>query len=245
MQKIIFAALALSSGQNIHAQAPTKEGKIIYERKVNVHRRMTDESMKSMIPEFNISKTELDFSAEESIYKNIKEEEDIRDHAGEDNNRVIMRIGGGDDRVYKNYTSEKITEQRELGPKKYLIEDSLPRQSWKFQDETKTIKGYACKKAVTHNREGKEVVAWYCEDILSPSGPEGYGGLPGLILELNSNDAEVVFSPLDIITKDFDKKIVKAPTEGKKISRKEFQQMLTDQFGANPNGGPTIRIIRN
>src|SRR5258708_10666281 len=122
MQRMLFAALALSIGQTVHAQAQantappvSKEGKVIYERKVNLHRRLTDESMKSMVPEFNTSKTELDFSAGESIYKNIKEEEDIRDHAGEDNNRAIIRLGGGDDQVYKNYTLEKITEQRELG----------------------------------------------------------------------------------------------------------------------------------
>src|SRR5882724_2983202 len=245
MQKILFAALALSIGQTIQAQSPATpaangpavltEGKVIYERKVNVHRRMTDESMKSMIPEFSTSKSELNFSAGESIYKNIKEDDDIRDHAGDDNNRVIMKFGGGDDQVYKNYTLEKMTEQRELGPKKYLIEDTLPRQSWKLSVETKTIQGYTCKKALTHNREGKEVIAWYCEDIRTSTGPEGYGGLPGLILELNSNDAEIVITVLEITTKGFDKKMVKAPTDGKKISRKEFQQMMTEQFGANPN----------
>ena len=69
--------------------------------------------------------------------------------------------------------------------------------------------------------------------------------MPGLILELNINDAEIVYTPLEIVTKDFDKTIVKAPTGGKKISSKDFQRMQEEEFGANPNGGPTIRIIRN
>ena len=81
------------------------------------------------------------------------------------------------------------------------------------------------------------------EDIQCPSGPEQYGGLPGLILELNVNEGEIVFSAIDIKTKDFDKKLVKAPTNGKKITRKEFQKMMDDQFGPNPNGGPVIRIL--
>jgi GLPGLI family protein len=261
MQKILFVLLALSAGAAIRAQTPAgppingavanaptvlREGKIIYERKINVRRRMTDESMKSMVPEFNTSKTELCFSAGESIYKNVKEEDDIRDKAGEENNnRLVMNFGGADDQVYKNYPLEKMTQQRELGPKKYIIEDSLPRQNWKLEEETRIIKGYTCKKATTHNREGKDVIAWYCEDIPSPSGPEIFGGLPGLILTLNINDAEIVFTALDLVTKDFDKKIVRAPGDGKKISRKEFQRMQEEQFGANPNGGPTIRIIRN
>jgi len=251
MQKFLFAAFLLPALQTSQAKAqalsPLKEGKIIYERKVNLHRRLTDESMKSMVPEFNTSKVELDFSSDESIYKNIKEEKDIRDEAGQENNgNMVMRIGGGpDDQTYKNYATDRITEQRELGPKKYLIEDTLQKQNWKLEPETRTIKGYTCKKATTKGRDGGEIVAWYAEDIQTSSGPDSFGNLPGLILELNINDAEIVFTALDIVTKDFDKKIVKAPVDGKKISRAAFRKMMEDQFGANPGGGPTIRIIRN
>src|SRR6202012_2442255 len=86
MQKILFVALLLPALQPIQAQTPApatlKQGRVIYERKENLHRRFTDESIKSMVPEFNTSKVELDFSADESIYKNVKEEKDIRDEAG-------------------------------------------------------------------------------------------------------------------------------------------------------------------
>jgi len=70
-----------------------------------------------------------------------------------------------------------------------------------------------------------------------------HGGLPGMILELNIGDGEIVFTPLEI-TKLDDKKLVKAPTNGKKTTRKEFQKMVEEQFGANPGGGPVIRIHR-
>jgi GLPGLI family protein len=259
MQKFLLAALLLPALQiaQVQAQAPAgqpaagpsalKEGKIIYEKKVNLHRRLTDESMKTMVPEFNTSKSELDFSADESIYKNIKEDEDIRDKAGQENNgNLVMRFGGGaDDQTYKNYTTERTTQQKELGPKKYLIEDSLKKQNWKLEEGTKAIKGYTCKKATTKGRDGSGIIAWYAEDIQSSTGPEIFGGLPGLILELNLNDAEILFTTLDIVTKDFDKKIVAAPTNGKKITRKEFDKMMEDQFGVKPGGGTTIRIIRN
>lgn len=251
MQKILLAAFLLPALQTTQAQTQTpqtlKEGKIIYERKVNLHRRLTDESMKSMVPEFNTSKVELDFSSDESIYKNIKEEKDIRDEAGQEHNgNLVMKIGGGpEDQTYKNYATDRITEQLELGPKKYLIEDTLQKQNWKLETETRTIKGYTCKKATTKGRDGGEIIAWYAEDIQTSSGPESFGNLPGLILELNINDAEIVFTALDIVTRDFDKTMVKAPSDGKKISRAAFRKMMEDQFGANPGGGPTIRIIRN
>ena len=237
---ILSAAFVLQS-----VSAQVKEGMIIYKRKVDVHRRMTDESMKAMVPQFDTSKQQLVFSGNESIFKKLPEEEDIRDNADDNGNRVIIRMGGPDNETYKDFAKEKITELRELGPKKYIIEDTLKKQNWKMEDDTKTIMGYNCKKATTKNNDNRDVVAWYTEDILSPTGPEQYGGLPGAILELNVNDGEFVFSAIDIKTKDVDKKLVKAPTNGKKVTRKEFQKMLDDEFGPNPNGGPTIRIIRN
>lgn len=243
MKRILFIVLAALAVHSISAQV--KDGIITYNRKIDVHRRITDESMKAMAPRFDSAKVQLIFSGGESIFKKLAEEKDVRDNAGEDGNHFMIDLGGPDNETYKDFAAEKIIELRELGPKKYIIEDTLRKQNWKLEDETKNINGYTCKKATTTNRDNKEVIAWYAEDIQCPSGPEQYGGLPGAILELNVNDAEIVFSAIEIQTKDFDKKLVKAPTNGKKVTRKEFQKMLDDQFGPNPNGGPMIRIIRN
>jgi GLPGLI family protein len=242
----LSAALILLTLQASRAQ--TKEGRVVYQRKINLHMRLTDESMKNMVPEFDSAKTELFFSSDESLYRNIKEAEDIRDQAGEDHNGVIVRMkfGGGDDQTYKNYSLEKMTQQRELGPKKYIIEDSFPHQTWKLESDTQTIQGYLCKKATTTGQQGSPIVAWYSEDLQSPSGPEVYGGLPGLILLLNNNNGEMVFLALEVDTKGLDKKLVQAPGDGKKITRAAFRKMMDDQFGADAGGGkPTIRIIRN
>lgn len=228
--------------------AQLKEGKIIYERKVNMHKRLTgeQESMRNMVPEFSTFKMQLLFSENESIFKQIEEEEDIRDQAGgPQENRMVVRMGGSNE-VYKNYSSGKIIELRELGPKKYIIEDSVRLLQWKLDEsDSKTIKGYNCKKAVTKNPQGAEVVAWYTEQITCPSGPETFGGLPGMILELNIGDGEIAFSPLEIVNSG-DQEMVKAPTNGKKITRKEFQKMVEEQLGPGAaGGGPVIRIMRN
>jgi GLPGLI family protein len=243
MRKLYLLAAAVILFQSVHAQV--KEGKIIYERKVDMHRRMTDESQKAMMPQFNISKVQLFFSGSETIYKNVPEEKDVRDNAGDDGNMVMIHFGGADNETYRNYSNSKSVELRELGPKKYIIEDSLSKQVWKLEEDTKTVCGYTCKKATTKNREGSNVVAWYATAIECSGGPESFGGLPGAILELNINEAEMVFTAMEVNTKDFDKKLVVAPANGKKISEKEFRKMVEDEFGPNPNGGPTIRIYRN
>ena len=228
MKKIFVAIAVCMIGQWGFAQL--REGKILYQRKVNMHKRLTgeQESMKNMVPEFTTFKLELLFSETESIFKQIEEEEDIRDQVGgPQEGRIIVRMGAGNE-TYKNYSAGKVIELRELGPKKYIIEDSFHIQPWKLDEtESKTIKGYNCKKATTKNLQGFDVIAWYTDQIRCPSGPELYGGLPGMILELNIGDGEIVYSPLEIVT-NADQKLVKAPTNGKKITRKEFQKMMDE-----------------
>ena len=246
MKRILFVMIAGLAVQVAAAQV--KDGKVVYERKVNMHKRLgpEQESMKNMIPEFDVSKVELLFSGNESIFRRIQEEEDIRESAGESGDRQVVRMRfGSDNELYKNYNTQKAIELTELGPRKYIIDDSLRQHNWKLDEtETKQIKGYTCKKATGKTQRGVAVVAWYTEQIPCPSGPDTWGGLPGMILEVNIGDGEMVFSAIEVSDKA-DKKLVSAPTGGKKITRKEYQKMMEDQFGVSPNSsGPTIRIIR-
>ncbi|MHA4810167.1 GLPGLI family protein [Flavitalea flava] len=235
-----------TSSGNVTLPPILREGRIVYEQKTDIYRRMTDESMKALMPQFQTSKLELFFSGEESVCRGLPEEEDIRNTAGQDGDRRIVRFGGGpDDQTYINYASGKMIQQKDLGPKKYLIGDSLEKQNWKLDGETRTIKGYLCKKATTKSRDGKDIIAWYAEDIRTSSGPGLFGGLPGAILELNNNNAEILFTTLEITGGNAGKNQLKAPSDGKKISRKEFERIMEEQFGVHPGGGPTIRIIHN
>ena len=55
-------------------QAQVKQGTIIYERKINMHKTIQDEQMKAMIPEFRTSKHMLLFSDSVSMYKLVPED---------------------------------------------------------------------------------------------------------------------------------------------------------------------------
>src|ERR1700704_1887180 len=112
MKKLFLTVAAALLAGIVTAQI--KEGRIVYERKINLHKRLSpdQESMKNMIPEFNSSKVQLVFAENESIYKNVQEDEDIRETAGEGDhgNRMVMRFGGTEDETYKNYSSGKTIE---------------------------------------------------------------------------------------------------------------------------------------
>lgn len=222
------------------AGAQISEGKIVYEQKIDLHRRMQDEQMKAMVPQFRTSKFELNFADNQSIYKMQEEEPDITENTG--NGGIVMRFGGANTEYYKNFATRKQVEKRELGDKDYIIEDSLRNINWKLVDETKTILGYHCKKASGKTERGSDVEAWYTEEILLSSGPETFNGLPGMILQVDINKEEFLITAVSV-DKSADKKELRAPSKGKKITPADFAAKQKELFGNQ--SGPVMRVINN
>ena len=77
-----------------------------------------------------------------------------------------------------------VSTQREVFENTYLIKDSLRNLEWRITDETREIAGFECRKAVTKICDSVYVVAFYTDQIAVSSGPENFGGLPGMILGL-------------------------------------------------------------
>ena len=281
MKTILMVAAA--SLITLFSAAQITEGKVIYERKMNMHKNLPAdaEQFKAMIPEFQTSKMELAFKDQQSLYKPFKTDDD--DMPGTEQGgggggggmRIIRSGGGGNTESFKDYEKNTKTEIRELGPKKYLLDDSLKHYSWKLSPDTMTILGHLCHKATTTikggifgaamqrfgsgggNRGGgnngdsasrtprvmpdQQAVAWYADDIASPSGPDDFGGLPGLILYLNVDDGALIFTPLNFDAKSG---TVKAPSGAKKITREEYRAMAGQQFrGMRLSGGGGQQII--
>ncbi len=267
---IFFAAVSLS------LSAQTKEGTIIYERKMNMHRNMPNEQLKAMIPEFRTSKHILLFSDSSSVYKLLPEEEAPDPFGGGNGGGTfVVRMGSSGDNgeLFKDFTLSKSIQLTELGAKQYIIEDSILKQRWKLSDETKTIGGHVCQKATTKqtirvagarvmtivgsntqtdtttktNNEPQtkevDVIAWYATDIISPVGPENNGGLPGVILELDINNKETVYTAIDI-KNTVNKKDIKEPKKGKRVTRDEFRKLQMDmiQNMQMPAGGGSFRF---
>ena len=90
------------------------------------------------------------------------------------------------------------------------------------------------------------ITAWYTPEIPVNQGPEGYWGLPGLILEVNDGKTIILCSKVVLNTKD--KVEIKAPTNGKVISQKEYDDTITKkmeefrQMNQGPGGGRNMEI---
>jgi len=225
------------------ARTQTREGVITYETKMNMHRTLPKgrEEMKNMIPEFRITRQQLTFNANESLYKLIEEDEDMEMGSAP----VQMRIQQPFNEIYFDQNkSTRITVQEFMG-KEYLIQDSIKLPPWKFGTQTKQILGYTCKQATYYNEERKqEVVAWYAPQLRQYLGPEIFNTLPGAILELDVNSGERIITAKKVEARPLKKNELKIPTRGIKTTRVEFQKMMEEHAERMRANGADI-IIRN
>lgn len=129
--------------------------------------------------------------------------------------------------IHRNFETSKLTEHHEMLGKTYLLEDSLMTYNWRIQNQIKDVAGYVCMKAETFNPiKNQKITAWFAQDIPVGAGPERYFGLPGLILELDINDGDVVVTAQKVELKNVDKDLVLPKLKGKKIKNKDYDQLL-------------------
>jgi GLPGLI family protein len=92
------------------------------------------------------------------------------------------------------------------------------------------------------------ITAWYAPEIPISHGPESYWGLPGLILEIN--DGKTITLCSKIVLNPKDKAAIKAPTKGKEVSQKEYDEIVVkkmeemQQMYQNGPAGPGQKTIR-
>jgi GLPGLI family protein len=172
-------------------------------------------------------------------------------------------VPGSNDVIYNDFPQEIRVEQRELGTKQYIIQDSIRRYNWKIGNEAKTILGYTCKKATSQRTQESFrvemdngvmkrtavtdtllVVAWFTDAIPSFGGPDVYQGqVPGTILEIDVNNGRTSYLALEITAKA-DLKEIKEP-KGKKITVEEFakeREKMMKEMEENSGGNFQMRI---
>ena len=153
----------------------------------------------------------LDFTKLESMYEE-EQELDAPKVPSSNGGVMVMSFGaGGTDVLYKNISENRMANKKELMGKVFLIKDNLVAYDWELTGETKNIGNYTCYKAKFEREEEdiqinmidgevkeekvtkkRTIVAWYTPEVPISNGPSNYGGLPGLILEVNDGDQTIV-----------------------------------------------------
>jgi GLPGLI family protein len=137
---------------------------------------------------------------------------------------------------FRNFRPKKEEEKKQDATK----DDSKKGEGTKDETKKDETKKDETKKDETKKEEVKEkktsfmddidlpkeitITAWYTPEIPVNQGPEGYWGLPGLILEVN--DGKTIMLCSKIVLNSKDKVEIKAPTNGKVVTQKEYDETV-------------------
>ena len=169
-------------------------------------------------------------------------------------NAMISSVGGIGI-LYQNLNENLEVHQADILGKMFLVSDSLKHHDWTLEKETKNIGEYVCFKATQSNvfkneetgkNEESVIVAWYTPQIPIGGGPMGHGGLPGLILEIQSGDVTYLCNQIILNPKGGVK--IAPPKNGKKVSKEEFEEIKEKKLlemqkqSSNSGNSKTIEI---
>lgn len=251
----------------VAAQAQMKEGRIVYERTIQMQIRVPnmDPEIAKQLPKSRTDQFELLFGNGHSLWQYLPTVNADADNSfsTSSGNTVFRFNAGSNDISYCDFNKGTRTDQREVMDKNFIVSDTIQKLNWKLSDDTKTILNYTAHKATaqriaTRNRMAMEngqmksepfqdtatVIAWYTTDIPVATGPEFQGQLPGAILELDVNNGQTFYKAVEVSPKVNVNKI-KEPKDGKKVTAAEFvkeREKIMEEMRKNMPEGMQIRV---
>lgn len=221
--RLCLAFLLVLRTAYVHGQQYVMSGKIEYEKKVNVHAGMKDfgddnnswyERMKNQVGKFDITYFDLTFTRTKSLYKPGRE------------STVRSKTWGSepasDNIVLTDLATKRVTAMKQIFEQKFIVEDTMRRIDWKLKDEIRTIAGFKCRKAVGVICDSVYVVAFYADDILPASGPEMFGDLPGMVMEVAVPRLHTTWVAQKVDLVPVKEEELTAKMKGKKATAKEM-----------------------
>lgn len=125
---------------------------------------------------------------------------------------------------YQNNQTKEVLNELNSMSQSFLVKDSIYK-NWKLTSENKYIGKYLCYKATLECNscsKNQIVTAWYTPKIPSNFGPAGYGGLPGLVLEVSKFRYTLSAKKIKFLTTELK---IQKPTKGKVISREGLKKL--------------------
>ena len=201
------------------------------------------EQIRNMLSKEQKIKTVLYYSPDATLYMNDKsvEKKESNDIEHSDGNmRMMIKMDVPEDIVYTSLKEDKLIEQRDFMGRKFLVTSDIGKPKWKMTGNQKTILNYPCQEAVLQ-KDKDTITAWFTATIPVSSGPQGFSGLPGMILEARQN-SQIVLKADGVVAGDENNRLIIKPKEGKKVTKEEFhaivekkQKEMMEENGGNGN----------
>lgn len=164
-----------------------------------------------------------------SEFKSISEMPKDNETSGD----KMARVYTGEQTVYfRDFTNKRLIQNLDFNAKKYTAEFDFNKVNWRLENEEKLIDRYKCYKA-TYKYKFVNVTAWYCPSLPYSTGPIEYGGLPGLILELQRNKLVYLATNINLNyegneTIDFPNKNIISEEELNAILQKSLKNLMNN-----------------
>ena len=126
--------------------------------------------------------------------------------------------------LLENANTKRLSYYGKVSIDSYTYQEDIPQIDWVLSDSTKMICGFLCHQATAVFR-GRNWIAWFC-DIPKSVGPWKLNGLPGLILEAQSEDKEHTFTAISV--RRSSSPIIVRDTEYFKTTREHFNKAMAD-----------------
>lgn len=228
MKKSIFTYLLAIIVIGVKAQTVfINSAKITFEKKVNLQRQMADndwlsDDAKDKMKKYVTTYWDYNFNETTSSYKAKKKETQMSDE-----NMFFFSSGEVTAEMYTDLGKNSRIIKKSIMGEDYILPDTIPNINWKIMHDVRKIAGYECRKAIGVINDTVYVVAFYTDEILLKGGPEGFTGLPGMILGLAIPRYNTTWFASKVESLNVPILDINTPTKGKKAdTEKDFKKLI-------------------
>lgn len=228
IKKVVLTGLLGVFALSASAQIVTS-GRVVYERKTNVRKivESSDRFPPGMLPKdvtYVRDSFDMWFDGNRSAFVPIESEGDSK--------RGMLRMLTSQNTCYKDLDkNEKVVLMTMMGTP-MNIKDSLTDRKWKITNRSRKIAGYRCRRAIWEQNDSTRIYAWFSTDVVPSSGPEGFSGLPGMILGLATEGGEVVYFAKRVeVLKPEEEKLSPELKKGDTFTVEALKKRLEEKMG--------------
>lgn len=231
---IIFTIISfLCIGQNKNGIAYySKESKISNNQLISSTK--VNEEIKKAVSNIdeNIRNNEyiLEFNTYFGKYQLVKKLDS--DESSSFKNKLALAFSGFNGVAFFDKKNGTIVVEKNVLDETLLITTKFEDIDWVLTKKKLILNGLTCYKAKRIlKKEGRngsfetEIIAWYAPEINLPYGPDGFGGLPGIIIQLENGNVVTTLKKIEFIDEEM---IINLPTKGKKLSENEYNAFMKD-----------------
>lgn len=217
----LLLIIVLVKAQTVFIQS----AKITFQKRINQKQQLAEndwisDDAKDKMSKYRTSDWEYNFNDSTSIYR-AKPKESLND------SQFFFIAGDNTNEMFTDFGKKTRILRRPINGEDFILKDTIPRLKWKIMHDVRKIAGYECRKAIAVINDTVSVVAFYTDEILLRGGPEGFTGLPGMILGLAIPRYNTTWFATKVEAKNVPILNIAAPTKGKRTdNEKDFKKLI-------------------